>query len=361
MKKLLTTITAVLLLAGLAAAQMFFGTITGKAIDANGNPVPGATVRFVERNTGRKYELKTDKKGDYTISSLVSGVYDITLIVDGKEVYSSRGHRPDPNQALTVNLDMRVQGTGPMTEEQKQKISEAQKKNADVMKENEKRKVANGLLQQVEAAMKANPPQLDQALADAQQITQLVPDVYIGWATLGEVASAAKKPEIAIPACQKAIELLQAEPDPTGKNKPDLASLHNNLGQAYARSGKTQEAMAEYAAAAQLNPAGAAQYYFNLGAILTNSGKVDDANAAFDKAIAADPNYAEAWYQKGINLLAKGTVDPKSGKVTYPPQAGEALNKYLEIAPTGRNAQAAKDVLASMGEEVQTTYKQKKK
>lgn len=359
MKKLLTITFTLLLLAALATAQMFFGTFRGKATNTDGKPIVGATIHILDPETGRKYDVKTDKNGEYTISSVTSGTYDVSLIVNGQTLRTSGKQRPDMNNPVIINFDLREQGA--MTAEQKQKLSAAQKQNTEIMKENEKRKMANGLLQKIEAEMATNPPQVDAALADAQQVTELVPDVYIGWATLGEVATAAKKPDLAIPACQKAIELLQAEPDPTGKNKGDLASLHNNLGQAYVRSGKVPEAMAEYAAAAQINPPGAAQYYFNLGAVLTNTGKVDDANTAFDKAIAADPSYVEAWYQKGINLLGKGTLDAKTGKPTYPPEAAQALQKYLELAPNGRNAEAAKAVLADMGQEVQTTYKQKKK
>ena len=73
-----------------------------------------------------------------------------------------------------------------------------------------------------------------------------------------------------------------------------------------------------------------------MGAVLTNAGKVDDAIAAFDKCIAADPARAEAYYQKGVNLLGKATLQ---GDKTVPaPGTVEALQKYLEIAPTGPNA-----------------------
>ena len=42
------------------------------------------------------------------------------------------------------------------------------------------------------------------------------------------------------------------------------------------------------------------------------------------------------------------------------PGTVEALNKYLEIAPDGKNAQAAKDLLDSLGAAVQTSYGTKK-
>jgi tetratricopeptide (TPR) repeat protein len=96
-----------------------------------------------------------------------------------------------------------------------------------------------------------------------------------------------------------------------------------------------------------------------MGAVLTNAGKVDEAIVAFDKCIAADPTRAEAYYQKGVNLLGKATLQ---GDKTVPaPGTVEALQKYLEIAPTGPNAQSAKDLLASLGAKVETTYGTKKK
>ncbi|HUO61187.1 MAG TPA: tetratricopeptide repeat protein, partial [Candidatus Acidoferrales bacterium] len=113
--------------------------------------------------------------------------------------------------------------------------------------------------------------------------------------------------------------------------------------------------------AAQLDPSKAGMYYFNLGAVLTNRGMVDQANEAFDKAIAADPTKADAYYQKGVNLLGKATVDPKTGKMTAPEGTSECLNKYLELAPNGPNAQAAKDLLASLGATVQTSFGEQKK
>jgi tetratricopeptide (TPR) repeat protein len=108
-----------------------------------------------------------------------------------------------------------------------------------------------------------------------------------------------------------------------------------------------------------LNPSGASQYYYNLGAILTNAGKLDDAIAAFDKAIAADPTKPEPYYQKGVNLISKATTDA-SGKVKAAPGTEEALNKYLELAPTGPNAEAAKGMLQYIGSKVEVDYGKKK-
>ncbi|MES1262503.1 MAG: tetratricopeptide repeat protein, partial [Acidobacteriota bacterium] len=115
------------------------------------------------------------------------------------------------------------------------------------------------------------------------------------------------------------------------------------------------EAKANLAKAAELDPPGAGKYYYNLGALLVNSGQNDAATDTFKKAIDLDPNYADAQYQYGVALAGKATTDA-SGKVIPPPGTVEALQKYLELKPDGVNAPAAKEMIAALGGSVSTTF-----
>ncbi len=206
------------------------------------------------------------------------------------------------------------------------------------------------------------------------EATQTDPTRDLLWARLGDAnlgagpkqtdtAERQKRYADAVTDYQKAIELKKT--NMAAGAKPDdpkvLAAYYNNLGQAEARSGQLDEAVKSYDLAAQQNPAGAAQYYYNQGAVLTNVGKVDAANAAFDKAIAADPTKADAYYQKGVNLINKATTDPKTGKVIPAPGTEEALNKYLELQPTGQFADGAKSMLTYIGSSIETSYGKSKK
>src|SRR5258708_25604277 len=108
-----------------------------------------------------------------------------------------------------------------------------------------------------------------------------------------------------------------------------------------------------------MDPTHAAPYNCNVGAVLTNAGKVDDAISAFDKVIAADPNKASAYYWKGVNMIGKATL--KGDKMVAPEGTADAFQKYLELEPTGTFAQPAKDMLASIGASIETTFGTKKK
>jgi tetratricopeptide (TPR) repeat protein len=92
--------------------------------------------------------------------------------------------------------------------------------------------------------------------------------------------------------------------------------------------------------------------------VLTNTGQTDAALEAFKKAIDADPNYADAYYQYGIALMSKVTFGA-DGKMIAAPGTADAFNKYLQLAPDGPNAQAAKDMLASLGATIDTGFSKK--
>jgi tetratricopeptide (TPR) repeat protein len=208
--------------------------------------------------------------------------------------------------------------------------------------------------------------------------TQMDPNRDLLWAKLGDytLSAAAKQTEAAAKTksyedatadYQKAVELKQKAVDADPK-KPDatkvLAQYYNNMGQAQAKSGKTDDAVKSYQQAAQLDPSGAGQYYFNLGAILTNANIANDAKMrqaavdAFDKAITADPTKADAYYWKATNLIGAATL--QGDKMVAPPGTEEAFQKYLELQPTGSHAEEAKAMLASLGAKVETSYGTKK-
>jgi tetratricopeptide (TPR) repeat protein len=333
-------------------------TVKGVAKDQQGNPIAGATVEFANQETGQKYNIKTNKKGEYFSLGVAPGKYKVSLVNNGQVLFYFNGVAITlANEENEVNFDLQKEaasakqrGQQQMSPEQKAQMEKAQKENATVKQLNEKLATATQLTQ---------AGNFDQAIAVLKEATQIDPSRDLLWFKLGETYRAAAPKQTdpaqksqmyneAITAYQKALQL-----------KPTSGAYLNNLGDAQAKAGKTDDAIKTFNQAAQSDPPNAAQYYFNLGAVLTNSGKVDDAIQAFDKVIATDPNKADAYYWKGVNMLGKAKTDA-SCKMTAPDVTSEAFNKYLQLPPSGPYADAAKQMLASIGSSVQTSYGKKR-
>jgi tetratricopeptide (TPR) repeat protein len=339
MKKHLALVILLAFVVGMCAAPVwaqFTGTVKGVAKDESGKPIEGAAVEISNAENGRKVNLKTNAKGEYFSIGVPPGTYKFSLIKDGKVIdfFDKVPVIAGDERKLDFDLAKDNKAQAGISEEQQKKIAEAQKQNETIKGLN----VQLAQARQLEAA-----GNYDQAIAILQQAAQTDPKQDVIWGSLGQSQLGAKKYPEAIESYQKAIAI-----------KPTSGIYHAGLADAYARSGQTDKAVQEWATAAQNDPPNAGSYYFNEGAVLTNTGKVDEAIAAFDKALQVDPTRADAYYWKGIDLMNKATT--KGDKMVTPPGTAEAFNKYLELAPTGKYADNAKQILASIGAPVETTY-----
>jgi tetratricopeptide (TPR) repeat protein len=370
-QRLAVMVGVAVLIAGLGTPALFAqmtGSVTGVCKDENGNPIAGATVEYFNTANGRKYPVKTNKKGEYYSLGIEPGTYNVTITSeDGKPIDKISNFRVALGEN-TLNSDLKARSSGnTIPNEQMQKMQEEHTK---ALKENDVIKVVN---QKLAAAKQATTTgDYDTAIAQLTEAGQVGPTYDIVWFNLGnaykgsadkqtDAAEKSKRLDSALADYQKAVDLREkaSQADPKAAKPQDLAAYYNNMGLAAAAAGKFDDATKAYDRAAQVNPPGAGQYYYNLGALLTNAGKVDEANTAFDKCIAADPTKADAYYQKGLNMLNKATL--KDGKMIAPPGTAEAFNKYLELQPNGQYADPAKQMLASIGATVETGYGKKKR
>jgi len=373
MKQRFAWTVLVALVLGLCVPPIFAqatGSVKGVARNPEGKPITEGTVEWLSMETGRKYTLKLNKKGEYFSLGISPGKYKVTLFgPDGKQLFYMSGISVGLDE-LTQDLDLKkeqenqAKGVG-LTPEQLKAQQEAQ---AKAQKENTTVKSLNEKLLAAKTASDAGD--FDTAVNTLNEATQIDANRDLLWFKLGDAyrmsapkqtdpAEKQKRYQEAADAYKKAIDLKTANPDPKDTDaNVKLAAYYNNLAEANAKSGKIDDAVANYNKAAQLDPARAGQYNFNIGAVLTNAGKVDDAITAFDRVIAADPSKAEAYYWKGVNMIGKATL--KGDKMVAPDGTAEAFNKYLELAPTGTYAQPAKDMLASIGAAVETGFNKKK-
>jgi tetratricopeptide (TPR) repeat protein len=199
--------------------------------------------------------------------------------------------------------------------------------------------------------------QYDVAVTNLEKAAEIGPTQPAVWANLGDayIGLAGTKTgadfdalaQKGIAAYAKSIEL-----------KPDDASVHNNYALALAKAHKIPEMQAELKKAADLDPATAYVKFFNLGALMTNAGQSEAAAAAFKMAIDSapdNPKNCESYYQYGLSLAAQAAV-AADGKITAPPGTVDAFQKYLQLAPDGKSAQLAKDMIAQLGGKIDTTY-----
>lgn len=376
MKRRFAWTVLVALVLGLCVPPVFAqatGTVKGVCRDQDGKIITDGTVEWLNSETGRKYTLKLNKKGEYFSLGISPGKYKVTLFgADGKQIFYMSGIQVGLDE-LTQDIDLKkeaaTQSTGQgLTQEQKEQIKAQQEAQAKAQQQNMTIKQLNDKLLAAKTASDAGD--YDTAVSVLKEGTQIDANRDLLWFKLGDAyrMSATKQTdpaekksryEEAGAAYQKAIDLKTANPDPKDADAGQkLAAYYNNMAEVYAKSAKVDDAVAAYNKAAQLDPVRAGQYNFNIGAVLTNAGKVDDAITAFDKVIAVDPTKADAYYWKGVNMIGKATL--KGDKMVAPDGTAESFNKYLELAPTGTYAQAAKDMLASIGASVETGFNKKK-
>jgi len=382
MKQYFVMLALLILGAGLCASPALAqdtASVKGVCKDAQGKPIAGAVVEWMNNETGRKYDLKTNNKGEYFSLGIAPGHYKVTLLgPDNKEIFHYNGFAVSQAEN-TLDFDMQkeaanaAKGAG-LTPEQ---LKQQQEQQAKIAKENSTIKGLNEKLAAAKTA--ADAGDFDTAIAQITDATQMDPSRDLLWAKLGDydMSSAAKQTDpaektkrydAAVTNYEKALDLKQKALEGTQQKPPDankvLASFYNNLGKAEAQLGKTDDAVKSYNQAAQLDPAGAGMYYYNLGAILTNANTKNDSGMrkaaadAFDKAIAADPNRADAYYWKGTNLIGAATL--QGDKMVAPPGTAEAFQKYLELQPTGPHAEEAKAMLQGLGATIETSYGKKK-
>jgi len=380
MNKHLVVLLLMMMTAGMFSSPALaqdFGTVKGTCKDVQGVPISGATVEWLNTDNGRKYDLKTNKKGEYFSLGIEPGTYKVILSKDGKELFHEDGRKIERDETVVdFNLKQEqenaAKGIGLTPEQLKQQQEAQAKQQAEVSTV----KTLNEKLVAANQAIKTGD--YDSAVSTLNEANQMDPNRDVIWAALADAytgsamkqtdpAEKTKRLEQGIQDYEKAVDLKKKSMEAGAK--PDantqLAGMYNNMARAKAEDGKADDAIQDYNQAAQLNPAGAGTYYFNLGATLTNANKTSDpkirqnAIDAFDKAIAADPNHADAYYYKGTNLIGGATL--QGGKMVAPDGTAEAFNKYLQLQPSGPHAEDAKAMLGAIGAPVETSFGTPKK
>lgn len=134
------------------------------------------------------------------------------------------------------------------------------------------------------------------------------------------------------------------------KVSPDVKGIgYSSLGEIYIHGGKADDAKSAFDEAARDFPSQAPLYYRNEAVFFLQAGNAVEQVAAAEKAIAVDPTRAVLYFYKGQGLAAQATVDPKTQKLTLPAGCAEALQKYLDLDPSGPYVADTKGMLTAAG------------
>jgi tetratricopeptide (TPR) repeat protein len=310
MKRALTAAAVVCGLWLLApAAQAQTGTARGKVLDAKGQPLQDAVVvmEFMGGIT-RKFEVKTNKKGEWMQVGMQPGAYKFTA--------SKEGYQPS-----FIETRISLGDPTPVPDFKLNTMAEAQKAAAGGAEAQELRA---GFQHAVELH---NAGKVDEAEAAYKAILEKQPNVAEVYQNLGQLYLGKKDYPAAETAFLKGLEI-----------RPDSSDISTLLARTYQESGQADKAMALLEKAAGANPQDA-KAQFNRGIFLLNANKNEEAIAAFEAAVKADPNMPESYFRLGALMVGQGKI----------PDAVSYLEKYLSLNPNDpQNVATAQGLLKAL-------------
>jgi tetratricopeptide (TPR) repeat protein len=258
----------VALIASLVAAVPAFaqstGMVKGVVNDDKGQPVADAKV-IIEMNggTGRKFETKTNKKGEYIQIGLASGSYKVVAEKD-KLGSAPATVQVRANTTQEANLMLAMASASA--------TNEAKAKNAAITKVFD------------EGVALSNAGQHDEAIAKFNEAITIIPTCYNCYNNIAFSYTAKKDYANAETAYKKSIEV-----------KPDDAAAYVGLAGIYFNTGKAPEAKPLVEKAVSLDASNAdAHYIYGMTLVAENPAKAKAEFEEFVKLAPTAPNAAIA-------------------------------------------------------------------
>ena len=98
---------ASLLLAAPVVAQVTTADITGRVLDQNGAAVASATITARNIGTGQERTVQSDQNGNYTLSELPPGTYDISVEAPNFSKAVVKARELNVGTTATLNFDLK--------------------------------------------------------------------------------------------------------------------------------------------------------------------------------------------------------------------------------------------------------------
>ncbi len=321
---------------GLSLVAQTTGSIQGKVLDSKGRPIPGSKVVVSKTGINWTKEVKVNAEGKFFQVGFQVGEYLITVSAPGFPEFKEQDRigaglvLQKDYTLLTAEESAKSGKREPLNESTAAESLGLESFNQGVVFYNAKDYL--GALPLFESALKNLSESLSKS-TDAAAKTDLekkLANIERPYAfTLAEIGKSddTKRAEYfskAEPILAKAIE----------QNPKDQNALVNLLEIATAK--KDTESITKYQAALDILIGPRPELAYNQGVELYNAGKLAEAKPFFLKSLGVKADFADAYY-----LLAMCEFSENNLKGTK-----ANLQKYIELAPTGKHAAEVKAMLA---------------
>ena len=108
MRRVLATLTAMLVLCSAMHAQTVTSQISGTVRDSSGAVLPGVEVKITNADTTATRTVITDETGSYVVPNLPVGPYRLEVSLAGFSTYVQSGIVLQVNSNPTINVVLQV-------------------------------------------------------------------------------------------------------------------------------------------------------------------------------------------------------------------------------------------------------------
>ncbi len=293
------------------------GRIRGLVEDQDGNPVPGAKITAMFKETGYTFDSESDKKGNWAMGGLGSGQFLVVAEMDGytpaqKDITVSQFSGNNPSITLTLT---------------KIQIKEVESMKPETITGLDIFEAGNQLYAEEKYA---------EAAAKFQEFLVQSPDSYQANINLGNCYRKLEDFENAVTAYTVVLD----------KVREELGSLYGSemassaltaIGETSILQGDLDKANESLQQAMAIFPEDET-LAFNIGEVLFTQGNAVSGVEYFNKAIALKPDWAPPHRQRGYALL--NLADYKG--------ALESFQKFLELAPDDPRTPAVRALIPQL-------------
>src|SRR5436190_20681634 len=91
-----------------AVAQEYRSTISGSVLDPQGAAIPKAVILLVEKSTGSRFKADSGDTGQYTLTLIPPGQYELTVEAPAFKKSVRGGVTVSTNQRIVLNIAMEL-------------------------------------------------------------------------------------------------------------------------------------------------------------------------------------------------------------------------------------------------------------